>query len=84
MLSHHHKFSCQNQSKSFTAFLAYDFPRATHFPGNKILPWFVKILYFSSLCVKFQPTECIISINFEHFSSSPNYVRGVIIRQDGN
>ena len=77
MLSHHHKFLCQNQSKSYTAFLAYHSPRAMHLPGLKILPRFVKVLHFSSLCVKFQPTECNISINFDHFSNSPNYVRGV-------
>ena len=46
-------------------------------PGLKILPRFVKELCFSSLCVKFQPTECNISFNFDHFSSLPNYVRGV-------
>ena len=51
---------------------------AIHFPGHKILPRFAKILYFSSLCVKFQPSECIISINFDHFASSFNYVRGVM------
>ena len=77
MLTYHKKFPCQNQSKSFIAFLAYHPPRATHFPGHKNLPRLVKILCFSSLRVKFQPTECIISINFDHFSSSPNYVRGV-------
>ena len=76
-LSHHPKLPCQNQPKSFTSFLAYHFSRATHFPGYKNLPQFVKILYLSSLRVKFQPTECIISVNFAHFSSSPNYVRGV-------
>ena len=77
MLSHHQKFSRQNQSKSFTEFLAYHIPRATHFPGYTILPQFVKILNFSSLCVKIQPSECSIPINFDHFASSFNYVRGV-------
>ena len=62
-------FPFQNQPKSSTTILAYHLPRATHFPGCNILRLFVKILYFSSLCVKFQP-------NFDHFSSSPNYVRG--------
>ena len=75
--SHHQKFSCQNQWKPFTAFVANHFLRATHSSGFKILPRFVKVLCFTPLCVKFQPTECNISINFDHFSSSPNYVRGV-------
>ena len=42
------------------------------------MPQFAKILYFGSLCVESQPSECIISINFDHFASSFNYVRGVI------
>ena len=77
MLSHHQKFPWQNRSKSFTAFLAKQFPRAIHVRGFSILPRFVKILHLSSLCVKFQPTQCIFTINFCHLPSSPNYVRGV-------
>ena len=77
MFSYHQKCPCQNQWKSFTSFLAYHFPRATHLPGFKIMPRFVEVLCFSSLCVKIQPTECNISINFDHFSSSFNHVRGV-------
>ena len=34
------------------------------------------MLYFSSICVKFQPSEFIISINFGHFASLFDYVRG--------
>ena len=78
MRSHHPNFPCRNQPKSLTSFLAYHFPRATHFPGYKNLPRFVKMLCLSSLCVKFQPSECINSVNFAHFSSSLNYVRGVM------
>ena len=33
--------SRRNQPKSFTSFLAYHFPRATHYPGYKILPQFM-------------------------------------------
>ena len=82
MFSHNQKFPCQNQWKSFTAFLAHHFPRATHLLGFEILHWFVKVLCFNSLCVKFQPSECIISINFDNFASSFNYVRGVTILAD--
>ena len=77
MLSHHQKFLCQNQSKCSTAFLTLHFPRAIHICGYSILPRFVKVLYLSSICVNFQPTQCIFTINFKHFPSSPNYVRGV-------
>ena len=64
-------------SKNLSAFLAYHFPRVTNLPGFKILTRFVNVLCFSSRCVKFQPTEYNISINFDHFSSLFNYVRGV-------
>ena len=78
MLSYHQKFPHKNQTKSFIEFLVKHILRATHFPRYTILPQFAKILYFSSLSVKFQPSECIISINFDHFASSFNFVRGVI------
>ena len=48
------------------------------FTGTQLCPDLLKMLYFSYLCVKFQPTDSIISINFAHFASSFNYVRGVI------
>ena len=77
MWSYHKEFPCKSQTESFSAFLAYHIPRAMHFPEYKILPWFVEMLYFSLLSLKFQPTECIIFIDFDHFSGSLNYVRGV-------
>ena len=77
MMSHHQNFLCQNQSKSSTAFLTLDFLRAIYVCGYPVLPRFVKVLYLSSICVNFQPTQCIFTINFKHFPSSPNYVRGV-------
>ena len=78
-MSQHQKFPCQNQSKSFAAFLEKPFPRAIHFSGYTNMPRFVKIQYFSCFYIKFQLTECIITLNFDHFASSPNYVRGVTI-----
>ena len=41
-------------------------------------PRFVKILYLSYLCVKFQASNRIFTLHFDQFPSSPNYVRGVI------
>ena len=42
-MSHHQKFPCQNQSKSFEAFLANHFTGSKPFHENQILPLFVKI-----------------------------------------
>ena len=47
--------------------------------GYKILSRFVKILYFSCLSVKFQLSDCIISINFDPHATSPDNVRGAIL-----
>ena len=70
---------CQNQSKLCARFLAYHVPRAIPLSRYSTWPWFVKILYLSYLCFKYQPSQCIFSLNFDHFPSSPNYVRGVMM-----
>ena len=37
----------------------------------------MKILCFSYLCVKFQPSQCIFTLDFDLFPSSFNFERGV-------
>ena len=69
--------SCQNRSKSFTTFLTQHTTRATHQREWPIWPRFVKILCFSYLCVKFQPSQCIFTLDFDLFPSSFNFERGV-------
>ena len=38
---------------------------------------FAKILCLSNRCVKFQPSQCIFTLSFDHFPSSFNFERGV-------
>ena len=71
------EFPCQNQTKSSSRFLPYHIPRATPFSMYSTWPRFVKIPYLSYLCVKFQASNCIFTLHFDQFPSSPNYVRGV-------
>ena len=71
------KISCQNQSKSSTTFLTLHTTRATHYCECSIWPWFARILCFSCLCVKFQPSQRILTLNFDQFPSSFNFERGV-------
>ena len=78
MPSPHKKISCQNQSKSSTTLLTWHTTRATHQCKCSFWPRFTEILCFSYLCVKFHHSECIFTIYQDHFSSSPNYGRGVM------
>ena len=72
------EFPCQNQTKSSSRFLPYHIPRATPFSMYSTWPRFVKILYLSYLCVKFQASNRIFTLHFDQYPSSPNSVRGVI------
>ena len=71
------KISSSKSVKIFCWIFSITLSESPNFPGRTIFAWFAKILHFSYLCVKFQPTECIISTNFDHFASSFIYVRGV-------
>ena len=79
MPSPHKKISCQNQLKSSTTLLTWHTTRATHQCKCSFWPRFMEILCFSYLCVKFHHSECIFTIYYNRFASSPNYGRGVII-----
>ena len=76
MVSPHKKdLPCQNQPKSFIRFLTHHVLRVIPLRRYSTWPQFVKILYLIYLWVKFQ---CIFTPDFDHFTSSLNYVRGVI------
>ena len=74
------KIPCQNQSKSFTTFLTQHTTRATHYCECSIWPRFAEILCLGYLCAKFQPFQCNLAFNFDHFPSSFNFERGVTVK----